>query len=237
MSCTYFVCGFRSQCDCKFRTRSSDNTTTTTTTTTAIHEFDLTPLALVLPYPRPTTLSWRLRPGSASDATQALEAAQNALDGEEGLTETVSANATSTAEVVAQNASAAAARANDADATVHGAIPEVVTEAEDPAAAAAAAALGPFQSIQGMGPAMLTSLLRFARADTGNRPVVETLASEVRFAAAPQGQRRRQRSRVVGGGQGSAGAWVEGKTVVFTGSLTRQVLFFFLLRGGTGLRE
>ncbi|CAM9557635.1 unnamed protein product [Scytosiphon promiscuus] len=81
---------------------------------------------------------------------------------------------------------------------------------------------GPFQRVQGMGPAMLTSLLRFASADSGNRAVVEALASEVRFQVPGAHQRRRGLDRVGdgGGGAGAAGAWVEGKTVVFTGSLS-----------------
>ena len=190
------------------------------------------------------------RPGSASDATQALEAIQTTHDGADGLKGATS-NATSPTEVVAQDtaaaaaaaeaaaaATAAAATANDAGAADHGAVTEVVADAEDSAvaaaASAAAAALAPFRSIQGMGPAMLTSLLRFARADTGNRPVVDTLASEVRFAAAPAERRRRS---PMAGGQGTAGAWVEGKTVVFTGSLTRHVLYFVVVSAVAGVRR
>eukprot|EP00903_Cladosiphon_okamuranus_P007072 g6873.t1 len=159
---------------------------------------------------------------SASDATKALEAIQTTRVGEDALKDASSNLTTGTAEIVAQDTTitAAATAANETDAGVHGA---VVTEAEDPAAAAAAAALEPFQSIQGMGPAMLTSLLRFARAENGNRAVVEALASEVRFKAAPAEQHRRRRRKSVGaGGQGAASAWVDGKTVVFTGSLTRM---------------
>lgn len=90
----------------------------------------------------------------------------------------------------------------------------------DAAAAAAADALEPFRSVQGMGPAMLTSLLHFARAESGNREVVEALASEVRFSRPVR--RQTLLSPGKGGGEGvSSGSWVEGKTVVFTGSLTR----------------
>lgn len=97
--------------------------------------------------------------------------------------------------------------------------------------------LEPFRGIQGMGPAVLTSLLQFARAES-NREVVEALASELRFVRPARRRRRRGRRLLEGrgggenggdkngeaggvGGGGGKGAWVEGKTVVFTGSLTR----------------
>lgn len=105
---------------------------------------------------------------------------------------------------------------------------------------ASAPSLEPFRQIQGMGPAMLNSLLEFARTDS-NREVVEALASEVRFN---RPSRRRRSRRVLdertGVGRGKPGEgtaeqreygslyrgedlcqWVQGKTVVFTGSLTR----------------
>lgn len=172
------------------------------------------------------------RPSSASDATQALEVDQSASRGQDGLKD-ARPSVNSTTEIVAEESAAATAAANDADAAVHGAIAGVVSEALDPAAAAA---LEPFRSVQGMGPAMLASLLRFARADSGNRPAVEALASEVRFTTATAERHRRRRNRVVDGGQGTASAWVEGKTVVFTGSLTRREPFFWLTVYGVGVR-
>ncbi|CAN0564504.1 unnamed protein product, partial [Ectocarpus sp. 12 AP-2014] len=107
----------------------------------------------------------------ASDASQALEAAQYTRDRE------IAAVANFAAE--RQETSAAAADAAVAAATVAAVNGNGPTE---PAAAEA------FQGIQGMGPAMLASLLRFAKAENGNRPVVEALASEVRFSARARGR-------------------------------------------------
>lgn len=117
--------------------------------------------------------------------------------------------------------------------------------AADPAAAAAAAvAVEPFRGVQGMGPMVIESLLQFGRAES-NREVVDALACEVRFVR-PVRRRSKKNSRPkrvaspartgvdgeLAGTEGvEVGAWVEGKTVVFTGSLTRCVLdFFFVLR-------
>lgn len=161
---------------------------------------------------------------SASDATQQQEAVQG-TSGDSNANATDIATAAQVEVLAAKNIAPAATAAAVA---VDRVIPDQA--ADDAAAAAAAPALRPFQSVQGMGPAMLSSLLRFARRDNGNRPVVEALASEVRFT--PQLQQRRRRSRAVvdgGGGAGggdTASAWVEGKTVVFTGTLTRQADYF-----------
>ncbi len=161
-------------------------------------------------------------PGSASDATQALEALPGTPDGDGGVKDASPPTTTT-------NVSTAAAAAN----TAANATSTAETVAREEAIEAVDAALEPFRGVQGMGPAMLTSLLGFARADSGNRPVVEALASEVRFAAPAERRRRRRRRRqsgVDGGGKGTASGWVEGKTVVFTGSLTRY-MGEFLWRG------
>ncbi|CAM9606790.1 unnamed protein product [Discosporangium mesarthrocarpum] len=97
------------------------------------------------------------------------------------------------------------------------------------------ASLEAFKPIQGMGPAVLTSLVQFVKAPA-NRSVVEALAKEVRFVKQPNGNRVDLDALVVkhaGDGKempgsastttiGAPWAWMAGKTVVFTGSLTRM---------------
>lgn len=104
-----------------------------------------------------------------------------------------------------------------------------------------------------MGPAAMESLIQFARAE-GNREVVNALASEVRFVRPIRRKRNSRRREPLsagidgdeGDGKGDeaggktwevdtgAGAWVEGKTVVFTGSLTRWAIGRLHGRGGDG---
>ncbi|CAM9389202.1 unnamed protein product [Ectocarpus sp. 13 AM-2016] len=159
---------------------------------------------------------WGALTSRASDASQALEAAQHTRDRETAAVANTAAERQEETSAAAADAPAAAATAAAVD----------DTGPTEPAAAEA------FRGVQGMGPAMLASLLRFAKADNGNRPVVEALASEVRFSARARGRHRGGMigggsggdAVVEGGGMGSAGggAWVEGKTVVFTGTLTRM---------------
>ncbi|CAM9194612.1 unnamed protein product [Choristocarpus tenellus] len=90
-------------------------------------------------------------------------------------------------------------------------------------------ALEPFKGIQGMGPAILNSLVQFAEAKS-NQEVVLALAKEVHFIEKSDGRGGIQRMLPLLGsvndqgvsGAEAARAWVMGKTVVFTGSLARM---------------
>ena len=188
-------------------------------------------LSLCLRISLPSPLS---RASDASEALGSVEQAHDGLQGIAAITPVPAASSTTTDGTTGADSTTTNTTTTDSTATDR-------ANTTDAAAAVLEASLEAFRSVQGMGPAIITSLLNFARAESGNREVVEALASEVRFAAVPPGRRRRQRrlQPATGGGVGvgdgdgeveteispgeggGSPSWVEGKTVVFTGSLTR----------------